>query len=105
VFSINYSPPGVARYVARASEVLAGTASLSAMLAESGYPLAGAHRALRAVTASPEIATALKIRKTTPVMQIQSTSWTAQERRYDVYETYVRTDVVGLEVNVSTLGR
>jgi GntR family transcriptional regulator len=105
VFSINYSPPGVAKYVAKARDVLAGNASLSELLTRSGYPLGGAHRSVRAVTASPEIAAALKIRKTTPVVQIQSTSWTAEEFRYDVYETYVRTDVVPLEVNVSTAAR
>lgn len=105
VYSTNYSPPGVAKFVAKATDVLAGTASLSELLTKSGYPLAGAHRSVRAVTASAEIAAALKIRKTTPVMQIQSTSWTADDRRYDVYETYVRTDVVPLEVNVSTVGR
>jgi len=91
--------------VARDCDVLPGTATLSELLARSGYSLAGAHRSLRAVTASAEIAAALKIRKTTLVVQIQSTSWTAQERRYDTYETYVRTDVVPLEINVSAVGQ
>jgi GntR family transcriptional regulator len=105
VYSTNYSPPEVAAYVAGADEVLAGTASLSSLLSRSGFPLAGAHRSVRAVTASSEITAALRIRKTTPVVQIRSTSWTATNRRFDVYETYVRTDIVPLEVNVSAAGR
>ncbi len=105
VFSINYIPPSVAGFVARAADVLAGSASLSDLLTRSGYPLAGAYRSIRAVPPTAEIANALGIRKTTPILQVRSTSWSSGGLRYDVYETYVRTDVVPLEVNVSAVDR
>jgi GntR family transcriptional regulator len=89
--------------VAQAADVLAGQASLSELLTGSGFPMAGAHRSVLAVLPTPEIATALEIKKTTPLLQIRSTSWSTGGRRYDVYETYVRTDVVPLEINVSAV--
>ena len=103
VFSINYIPPIAAEYVAQATDVLAGAASLSELLTRSGFPLAGAHRSIRAVLPTLEIAKALDIKKTAPMLQIRSTSWSTGGRRYDVYETYVRTDVVPLEINVSAV--
>lgn len=105
VFSINYVPPGVAEVVEQATEALNGTASLSALLQRSGYALAGAHRFMRAVRPSQEIAEALEISPKDPIMQIVSTSWRADGRRYDVYETYVNTDIVPLEVNVRAIDR
>jgi GntR family transcriptional regulator len=103
VFSTNYIPPAAAEFVAQATDVLAGTASLSDLLTRSGFPMAGAHRSVRAVAPTAEIASALEIRKTAPLLQIRSTSWSTGGRRYDVYETYVRTDVVPLEINVSAV--
>jgi len=100
VFSINYLPPSVAGIVAQASEALNGHASLSELLQRSGYPLAGANRFVRAVKPTAEIAEALGVAEGDPLLQIRSISWSTEGRRYDVYETYVRTDVVPLEVNV-----
>ncbi|WP_024802840.1 GntR family transcriptional regulator [Nocardia sp. BMG51109] len=105
LYSINYSPPALVPVVASAHEVLAGRASLSELLAGAGYTLGGAHRAIHAVTPEPNIAAALEISPTTPVLHVRSTSWTSGGDRYDVYDTWVRSDVVPLEVNVDTTGR
>jgi GntR family transcriptional regulator len=101
LYSINYSPPALVPVLAGAHEVLAGRASLSEALSSAGHVVGGAHRAIRAVTPSPEIAAALQVSQTTPTLHIRSTSWTADGQRFDVYDTWVRSDVVPLEVNVN----
>lgn len=105
VYSVNYSPPSLITTMERATGVLAGQASLSEYLARSGYPLGGAHRLVRAVAPDGDIAKALQVRRTTPILHIRSSSWTPDDVRYDVYDTYVRSDVVPLEVTVSTVER
>ncbi|WP_067676697.1 GntR family transcriptional regulator [Nocardia miyunensis] len=104
LYSVNYSPPDLVPVVASAQEVLEGRASLSELLANAGYTLGGAHRAIRAVAPTPEIAAALGVTASTPLLHIQSTSWTPGGDRYDVYDTWVRSDVIPLEVNVDTGG-
>lgn len=103
VYSVNYSPPQVANIVSKADDVLAGTGSLSELLTRAGYPLRGAHRTIRALPATKDVAAALAVRPGEPVICVQSTSWTTNDQRFDVYETWVRTDIVPLEVNVSTV--
>jgi len=104
LYSINYSPPDLVPVLATSREVLDGKASLSQALASAGYTLGGAHRSVRAVAPSPEIAAALDISRTTPTLHIRSTSWTPAGRQFDVYDTWVRSDVVPLEVNVDATG-
>lgn len=101
VFSINYFPPEVGAIVAAASDTLAGTASLTALLASSGYQLQGAHRSVRAVLPPTDVADLLQVTRRTPLVQVRSTSWTAGDYRFDFYETYVNTDVVPLEMVVA----
>ena len=103
LYSINYLPPTLAPVVAAAQDVLNGQASLSELLIGAGYPLGGAHRTIRAMTPTREIAQALEIKESSPVLRIRSTSWTGAGERFDVYETWVRSEIVPLEVNVSTL--
>ncbi|WP_437773554.1 GntR family transcriptional regulator [Arthrobacter sp. KNU40] len=103
LYSINYSPPTVAAIIAGATEVLAGQASLSGLLASAGYGLGGANRTIRAVNPTPEIANALNVTDSSPLLRIQSTSWTTGGERFDVYETWVRSEIVPIEVNVSSV--
>lgn len=104
LYSVNYSPPALVSVVASADAVLDGSGSLSEVLASAGYVLGGAHREIRATPATPEIAEALEIEPTTSILHVRSTSWTSAGERYDVYDTFVRSDVVPLEVNVNTTG-
>jgi GntR family transcriptional regulator len=104
LYSVNYSPPDLIAVIAGAHDVLAGRASLSQLLASAGYQLGEAHRAIRAVAASEEIAGYLAVSPGAPLLHIRSTSWTSEGRRYDVYDTWVRSDVIPLEVNVSAIG-
>jgi len=104
LYSINYSPPDLVPVLAAARDVLDGQASLSQALAAAGYSLGGAHRSVRAVAPTPEIAAALDIKPTTPTLHIRSTSWTPTGQHFDVYDTWVRSDIVPLEVNVDATG-
>lgn len=102
VFSINYFPPRVGAVVAEASETLAGTASLTDLLVSAGYRLQGAHRSVRAALPPKEVAEGLQVKSRTPLVQIRSTSWTPDNYRFDVYETYVNTAVVPLEIVITS---
>jgi GntR family transcriptional regulator len=103
VFSTNYSPEQIVPIISTADEVLSGTASYSELLARAGYALGGAHRIIHALAPSPEVAEALDTPLSTPVLRIRSVAWTSAGERYDLYETWVRSDVIPLEVNVSTV--
>lgn len=105
LYSVNYSPPAVAAIVQHDTGVLHGTASLSELLTRNGYPLRGAHRTITALPVPLEIAAALQLQAGSPVLRVQSTSWTRGDEPFDVYETWVRTDVIPLEVNVSTVSQ
>lgn len=102
VYSTNYLPPPVSDLIAGSSKVLDGTAGLSETLTRAGYPLAGANRFVQAVMPTTDIAKALAVNGKHPLVQIRSTSWRPDGKAFDVYETYVRTDIVPLEVNVRT---
>nr|WTA00162.1 GntR family transcriptional regulator [Streptomyces sp. NBC_00857] len=104
LYSINYSPPELVPVIASSDDALNGRASLSQVLATAGYTLGGAHRSVRAVAPSSEVAEALEIKRATPTLHIRSTSWTPAGRHYDVYDTWVRSDIVPLEVNVDATG-
>ena len=103
LFSTNYSPPILVSTLAAATDVLSGKAALTALLSEAGFNMAGANRIIRAAHPRPEIAAALEITDTEPLLCIRSISWTSEGLRYDVYETWVRSDVIPLEVSVNSV--
>jgi GntR family transcriptional regulator len=103
LFSVNYSPGSLAPIIEGAADVLAGTAPLSELFAGAGYSMGGAHRTVYAVTPSLEIAEHLAVSESTPLLRIRSVSWTAAGFKYDVYETWVRSDVVPLEISVTAM--
>lgn len=103
LYSVNYSPPFVVPIVEGASKVLAGEASFSELLSQAGVRIGGANRTIRAVSADEVIASHLQVPVATSLLQIRSVSWTTDGNRFDVYETWVRSDVVPLEVNVSAV--
>jgi GntR family transcriptional regulator len=103
LLSTNWSPPNITPVLAGASDVLAGRASLTTLLANAGFVMGGANRIIRAQLPSAATAEALGIPPTEPMLCIRSTSWTTEGLHYDVYETWVRSDVVPLEVNVGAL--
>ncbi|MEI2774714.1 MAG: GntR family transcriptional regulator [Tetrasphaera sp.] len=102
LFSTNFTPPAVAPVVAAATGVCQGDSSLTVALAAGGYTAAGARRVIHAVGASERIAQHLDIPAGSPVLLIRSTTWDKSLVPYDYYETWLRTDVVPLEVDATT---
>jgi GntR family transcriptional regulator len=102
VYSTNYSPPDVAPVLAAAADVLTGNASLTALLARAGFSMGGAERIIRARFPPVEVAEALRIEECEPLVCIRSTSWTVEGFRYDSFETWVRSDVIPLEVTIGS---
>ena len=105
LFSTNFTPPDVAPVVANADGVLAGDSSLSEALRIAGYVPGGAHRVIHALGAPEDVATHLEVAVGAPLVRIQSITWTAAGLRYDYYETWLRTDVVPLRIEVTARRR
>jgi GntR family transcriptional regulator len=101
MFSTNWFPGQVGQLIAAADDVLQGTGSVNATLARGGYVTAGARRVMRALRAPDGVAGHLHIRKGEPVLRVRSQSWDQHDVKFDYYETWVLTDVVPLEVNVT----
>jgi len=102
LFSTNFTPPAVMPVVAAASGVLQGDSSLTAALAAAGYLAAGARRVIHAVGVPERISGFLDLPAGAPVMLIRSTTWDKSLAPYDYYETWLRTDVIPLEVDAMT---
>jgi GntR family transcriptional regulator len=100
MFSTNWFPTAVAEAITT-PEVLDGTGSVNAALRGAGYIANGAHRIIRALRAPEAIAAHLQIGPDQPVLRVRSLSWDAADLRFDYYETWVLTDIIPLEVNVS----
>jgi len=102
LFSINWTPPAVAPVVAAADGVRDGTSSLTTVLQAAGYIAARAKRAVHAVAADRTLAAHLEVHAGTPLLRIRSTTWDKSQIPYDYYETWLRTDIVALEVDATT---
>jgi GntR family transcriptional regulator len=102
LFSTNFTPPTVAPIVAGAVGVRKGSSSLTSALQAAGYVAAGARRVIHAVAAPKVIATHLQISTGTPLLRIRAITWDKSLVPYDYYETWLRTDVVPLEVDATT---
>jgi GntR family transcriptional regulator len=103
LYSINRLSPPLVPVISAASEVLDGTGALTDAVERAGYSLGGAQRTIRTDSASGEIALALQVRDGSPLLHIRSTSWTPEGERFDVYETWVRSEIIPLEINVGVV--
>ena len=102
LFSINWAPPAVAPVIAAATGVRDGTSSLTTALQAAGYVAAGAKRVVHAVAADRTLAAHLEVPEGTPLLRVRSTTRDKSHVPYDYYETWLRTDVVPLEVDATT---
>ena len=73
------------------------------MLRHNGYAPAGTQRTIHALAAEGTVASRLEVADGTPLLRVRSATWDVNGSRFDYYETWVRTDVVPLEVNVSPI--
>jgi len=91
--------------VAQAGVVLAmdGTQSLYERLREEhGLEVAGGRRLVEAVPASKQLARLLDAPVGMPLMFIESVSWDSQMRPFHSYRSWLRTDRMRVEIQVST---
>ncbi|MCO8273995.1 UTRA domain-containing protein [Actinoplanes sp. TRM 88003] len=88
--------------MAAATGVRDGTSSLTAALQDAGYVAARAKRVVHAVPADRVLAGHLDVPEGTPLLRIRSITWSKAQVAFDYYETWLRTDVVPLEVDAKT---
>ena len=100
LYGINYLRAELAPII-QASDIERGRGSLNGVLRQAGYPVAGAHRSLQAVSADSDLAQHLKVKVGMPLMLIHSISWNANLAAFDYYTSWVRTDVVKIEIDVA----
>lgn len=103
LYSINYSPEFIIPIIEDASSVLSGEASFSDLLKKAGVTIGGANRTVEAINASGDIAKHLEVAEGAALIHIRSVSWTSDGVRFDIYDTWVRSDVIPLEVSVSAV--
>lgn len=101
MFSTNWSPRGAGQAISSAPDVLDGTGSVDSTLRRAGFVTAGARRVVEALSTPESVARHLGVAVGHPVLRVRSLSWDSGDERFDYYETWVLTDVVPLEVNVS----
>nr|WP_240188497.1 GntR family transcriptional regulator [Nakamurella flavida] len=101
MFSTNWFPPDIGQAIAAAEDVLQGNGSVNHTLRKAGFVTSGARRVIRAMRAPEPVAGHLRIDPDQPVLRVRSLSWNDEQVRFDYYETWVLTDVVPLEVNVT----
>jgi GntR family transcriptional regulator len=99
----NYVPPHVEGSIRRASDVLRGEASLTQALAREGFVTYGAQRIIHALGAPVHIAQKLGVPEGMPLVRIRSATWDESMVPFDYYETWLRTDVVPLEVTTTSV--
>lgn len=101
MFSTNWFAPDVADSVRNASAVLDGTASLNGALREAGHIVHTARRVLNALGAPEDVAGQIGVAPGDALLQVASLSLDAAGAPVEYYETWVLTEVIPLEVNVS----
>lgn len=101
MFSTNWFPPDAGAVIAAAPDVLNGTGSVNGTLRRSGFVTEAARRVIHATAAPADIVEHLEVPVGHPVMRIRSLSWDQNDRCFDYYETWVLTDTVPLEINVT----
>ncbi len=99
----NYHPPHVEPVIKGSADVLSGEASLNSALAREGFVAYGAQRIIHALGAPADIAELLSVPEGDPLVRIRSATWDQSTVPFDYYETWLRTDVVPLEVATASV--
>jgi GntR family transcriptional regulator len=99
LYGLNYLIPSLAPVIGD-GKILTGSASLNRVLRAAGWHVEGARRSLSAVAATKKIAGHLGIRTGDPLLLIRSVSWDAEQRVFDYYSSWVRSEEVKVEIEV-----
>ena len=97
LYAVNHLLPEIAP-VLGSGAVLAGKGSLNQTLRAAGWRIAGARRSIEAVAAEGDLALLLEVARGHPLLLIKSVSWGIDQRPFDYYQAWVRTDVVKLAI-------
>jgi len=100
LYSINYLLPEFHDMILE-SEVMQPRGSLNRVLKANGYRTFGARRTVESIGAPAPVAKLLEIPEGTPVLLITSVSWDQDQKPFDFYTSWVRTDIVKVTVEAS----
>ncbi|MBK3744707.1 GntR family transcriptional regulator [Paraburkholderia aspalathi] len=97
LYSINYMLPEIENAV-RSSEVMNGGGSLNRTLQSAGFAVFRARRSVAAVAATEELAQLLDVPIGAPLLLVTSVSWGRDDKPFDFYTSWLRSDVVKVTV-------
>jgi GntR family transcriptional regulator len=99
LYGMNFLIPSLAPVIGDGS-ILQGSASLNRILRCSGWQAHGARRSISAVAATRTIAKHLQIRQGDPLLLIRSVAWDSEQRVFDYYSSWLRSEEVPVEIEV-----
>ena len=101
LYTVNHAPPDLADTVLG----LRAEDSLYERLAQDhGLTVHSGRRVVEAVAAQARLAKLLEVPRATPLVFIESVSWDEEQRPFDCYQTWLRTDRTRIEVQVTRTG-
>lgn len=100
LLSVNYLLPEL-KDIVLSSEVMQPHGSLNRVLKANGYRIYGARRTVESVGAPSAVAKMLDVQEGAPLLLINSISWDKDQKAFDYYTSWVRTDVVKVTVVAS----
>jgi GntR family transcriptional regulator len=104
ILSANFLTPAAAALV-DGTDVLSGRASLNQTLRAGGFGVFGARRSVEALAASAELARTPEVAEGAPLLLVTSVSWGRDERPFDCYTSWVRTDFVKVTIEATAANR
>lgn len=84
--------------VVGASVIMTGRGSLNRVLRAAGYGVYGARRSVEAVAADDRLSKLLQVQVGCPLLLVTSVSWGKDQRVFDYYLSWVRSDVVKVTI-------
>ena len=102
LYSENYLLPELENVV-RNSEVMQPHGSLNRVLRGAGYAVFGARRSVEAVPATAGLAKLLEVPAKSPLLLVTSVSWGKDQRPFDYYTSWVKTDAVPITVEAQAV--
>lgn len=100
LYSVNFLLPELGGII-RESEVMLPHGSLNRVLKSNGFLVFGARRTVEAVGADADLSRLLNVPLGSPLLLVTSISWGPDNRTFDYYTSWVRTDVVKVTVVAS----
>ena len=97
LYSENYLLPDLAPIITD-SIIMSGRGSLNRVLRDAGFAVFGARRSVESVAADDRLSKLLDVPVGRPLLLVTSVSWGKDQRVFDYYSSWVRTDVVKVTI-------